>query len=63
MYGLSEYPEGIYQTGFLIQQIRIEIFLPRLLFFRAPVVIDGKERFRGRINEVLLRRLLNKRSS
>jgi glutaredoxin len=23
------------------------------------VVIDGKERFRGRVNEVLLRRLLN----
>jgi glutaredoxin len=27
------------------------------------VVIDGKERFRGRINEVLLRRLLSKTKS
>ncbi len=26
------------------------------------VVIDGRERFRGRVNEVLLRRLLSKRS-
>ena len=43
MYGLSEEPEGVYQAGFLIQQIRVEIFLPRLLFLGAPVVINGEK--------------------